>query len=85
MVNLFFISSRFGSINRNNPLNKLRGKNMITTKKYFIESKKLLSSFYKLPLKLRKKFPDKKIIIRPHPSESDAEWKKFQIKLTIVR
>lgn len=76
-----FISSRFGSINRNNPLNKLRGKNMITTKKYFIESKKLLSSFYKLPLKLRKKFPDKKIIIRPHPSESDAEWKKISNKI----
>jgi len=73
-----FISSRFGSVNRNNPFNKLQNsKSMITTKKYFNESTTLLNHFYKLPLAIRKKFPKIKIIIRTHPSESDIEWKKI--------
>ena len=77
-----FISSRFGSVNRNNPLNKLQdSKSMITTKSYFNESTKLLNYFYNLPFELRKKFPKTKIIIRTHPSESDKEWKKIAKKV----
>tara|TARA_B100001027_G_scaffold214033_1_gene185600 strand:- start:2442 stop:3770 length:1329 start_codon:yes stop_codon:yes gene_type:complete len=78
-----FISSRFGSVNRNNPFNKLQdSKSMITTKSYFNESTKLLNYFYDLPFELRKKFPKTKIIIRTHPSESDKEWKKIAKKVT---
>ena len=52
-------------------------------KKYYLErfeyQKKILSSFVKIAKKLSVSLMDRKIIVRPHPSENINEWKRLLV------
>lgn len=83
--NFFLICSNFGKLNSVVPSQRYKQKpakvvadgepdNVLDD--IWVQRKKILQSFLRLVPQLSKAFPDINIIVRPHPSEDHALWKK---------
>ena len=82
---IVLIASRFGDVNLHSELDYFRlladagyTKDQ-NSKEYFLEhyqhTEKIFKEFLKLPSLIAKQFPEKMIVVRPHPSEDISSWK----------
>ena len=73
--NYIFITSRFANINYNST-KKLKYNKKIYGN-YLSDTKIIFNEFKKLPEKIRERFKNTNIVVRPHPSEDLKVWKKI--------
>ena len=73
--NYILITSRFANVNYNDVRNVNQPKKIYGS--YLEDSKIIFNEYKKLPIKLREKFKNLNIIVRPHPSEDLEILKKI--------